>query len=201
MIEFEIDKLAIRTFCEKMNQLPFQTRKNVLKNSVNATARSARKIITDRAKKAYTAKISNMNKAMTIKKASNYNLEATITAKGKPLELKSFKVSPAKPPATQKIGSTTKAKVYSSSPMKKLEYKGIKAFVAEFKSGHVSVAQRKTKKRLPIKVLYSTSIPRMVGNEEMVFNEIKDKIQVLFDNNVQINLKKVIERENRLKGK
>lgn len=197
MIEFEIDKLAIRTFCEKMSDLPFQARKNVLKNAVNATARSARKIITDKARKTYTAKISNMNKAMTIKKATNYKLEATVIAKGKPLELKSFKVSPAKPPKVQRKGSTTKAKVYSSSPMKKLEYKGIKAFVAEFKSGHVSVAQRKTKKRLPIRVLYSTSIPRMVGNEELVFNEVKDQIQDLFDKQVQINLQKVIERENR----
>ena len=81
--------------------------------------------------------------------------------------------------------------------MKKLEYKGIKAFVAEFKSGHVSVAQRKTKKRLPIRVLYSTSIPKMVGNEELVFNEVKDQIQDLFDKQVQINLRKVIERESR----
>lgn len=197
MIGFEIDKLAIRTFCEKMSDLPFQARKNVLKNAVNATARSARKIITDKARKTYTAKISNMNKAMTIKKATNYKLEATVIAKGKPLELKSFKVSPAKPPTVQRKSSTTKAKVYSSSPMKKLEYKGIKAFVAEFKSGHVSVAQRKTKKRLPIRVLYSTSIPRMVGNEELVFNEVKDQIQDLFDKQVQINLQKVIERENR----
>jgi len=138
-----------------------------------------------------------MNKATTIKKATNYKLEATVIAKGKPLELKSFKVSPAKPSTVQRKGSTTKAKVYSSSPMKKLEYKGIKAFVAEFKSGHVSVAQRKTKKRLPIRVLYSTSIPRMVGNEELVFNEVKDQIQDLFDKQVQINLQKVIERESR----
>jgi len=37
----------------------------------------------------------------------------------------------------------------------------------------------------------------MVGNEELVFNEVKDQIQDLFDKQVQINLQKVIERESR----
>jgi hypothetical protein len=71
---------------------------------------------------------------------------------------------------------------------------GIKAFVTQFANGHVSIAQRRTKKRLPIKVLFSTSLPKMIGSEKEVYGIVEPKIQKLFNTEVEKVLNKMIER-------
>jgi hypothetical protein len=163
-----------------------------LKNAVNQTARQARKLLADKAKDAYTVKTGRCNKAMTIKSATTRNPTAIIIAKGSPMELKDFRVSPNKPGYNPK--GTTRAKVYSSSVLKALEIRGIKAFVVQFRSGHVSVAQRVGQDRLPIKTLYSTSIPKMIGNEKEVYGVIEPKIQEILDRCVQVQVEKIISR-------
>ena len=74
---------------------------------------------------------------------------------------------------------------------------GIKAFVTRFRNGHVSVAQRRTKKRLPIKVLFSTSIPHMIGNEEKVMEVIMPDIQRVYGDEVSAQMEKIIDKARR----
>lgn len=191
MISFEVEKDAIAKISKNLSEV-YMKSPQALKNAVNQTARQARKLLADKAKDAYTVKTGRFNKAMTIKNATTRNPTAIIIAKGSPMELKDFRVSPNKPGYNPK--GTTRAKVYSSSVLKALEIRGIKAFVVQFRSGHVSVAQRVGQDRLPIKTLYSTSVPKMIGNEKEVYGVIEPKIQEILDKCVQAQVEKIIAR-------
>lgn len=196
-ITFDIEKNAIEAICRGLEEAHKEA-PNALKRSINATAKSARKLLVERAQKAYTVKVGRFNKSTSIKNATFRNLTAAITAKGSPMELKEFKVSPSKVPENFNPNGKTRAKVYKVSTMKTLEVRGIKAFVAQFKSGHISVAQRRTKARLPIKVLYSTSIPKMIGNENEVFKFVKPDIERIFNEHVNIQMKRILSKVRKL---
>ena len=191
MITFEVEKGAIAKISKNLSEV-YMKSPQALKNAVNQTARQARKLLADKAKDAYTVKTGRFNKAMTIKNATTRNPTAIIVAKGSPMELKEFRVSPNKPGYNPK--GTTRAKVYSSSVLKALEIRGIKAFIVQFRSGHVSVAQRIGQDRLPIKTLYSTSIPKMIGNEKEVYGVLEPKIQEILDRCVQVQVEKILSR-------
>ena len=108
----------------------------------------------------------------------------------------------------KKSSSTTKAKVYSSGSLKELKKGDIKAFVNYFayekkdkrgnptgKTGyHFFVGQRLTKKRLPIKVLYSNSIPKMIGNEEKVFEIVTPGINEDFEREISKQMQKLFDK-------
>lgn len=192
----QLDTSAVSEVKRGLGELQAKT-PQVLKNAVNSTAKKMRLRMIEQAQKSYTVKKARFSKATTIKNATVRTLTATITASGSPMELKDFKTSPATPPSKQKRGSRTRARVYSSSQLKPLEKNGIKAFVTRFKNGHVSVAQRRTKKRLPIKVLFSTSIPHMIGNEEKVLEIILPDIQQVYGEEVSAQMEKVINKARR----
>lgn len=193
MIKFEIEKNAIETISKNLLEVSEKS-PNALKNAINMTARSARKLLVEQAQSAYTVKSGRFNKATKITNATTRNLTAIITAKGSPMELKDFKVSPASPPKSYNPKGTTKAKVYSDSVLKPLELRGIKAFVVKFSNGHVSVAQRRTKARLPIKTLFSTSIPKMIGNEKAVYGIIEPKIQEILNQSVEKQIERILQK-------
>jgi hypothetical protein len=52
----------------------------------------------------------------------------------------------------------------------------------------MSVVQRLSKDRLPLKILYSPSIPKMLGNEQKVFGIVEPDI----NQNLRLNLAKYI---------
>ena len=87
----------------------------------------------------------------------------------------------------------TKAKVLASGSMKGLEKGGIKAFVSKFGSGHASVVQRRGSSRLPIKVLFSNSIPKMIGNEKRVYGIVEPTIQQNLQANIDKQVRKILE--------
>ena len=193
MIDFEINHNQINQICKNLshvrNGVPL-----ALKNAINNTAKEARVLLLDQAQKAYAVKKGRFNKSATIKKATAYNLTAIINIKGSPMELKDFKVSPATVPKTFIKGKQTKAKVISSNQMKSLEINGIKAFIVRFASGHVTVAQRRGAERLPIKTLYSTSIPKMIGNEVKVYGIVAPKISTIYQTEVQKAVEKLASK-------
>lgn len=189
MVRFEYDRNMLAKVERELRGTNANA-KSVLKKAINKTARQARKDIAKEGQRTYTVKTGNFNKAMKIQNATNANLEATVNAKGKAMELKDFKVSPAqyKP---GKRAEVVKAKVLKTSSMKRLEKGGIKAFVGKFVSGHVTVMQRQGKDRLPVKVLYSPSIPTMIGNEKRMYKKIRPTIK----SNLKENVEKQIQKE------
>ena len=189
MVTVEVNKNNLKLIENRLGSLQKKS-KEVLKKAVNDTAKQARKEIAQQTQKTYVVKNGKFNKAMKIKRASNSNPTAIISATGGAMELKDFKVSPASYKTGKQRADVIKGKVLKSSGMKQLVKGDIKAFVAKFSNGHVSVLQRKGKGRLPVKKLLSPSIPKMIGNEKRVFKIVKPNI----DKNLRENINKHIEK-------
>lgn len=192
MITYEYDAKTLAQVEKKLGALKSEAPK-ALKNAINATARQARKELVQEARKTYVVKIGRFNKAMTIKNATKSSLEAIIKTKGAPLELKDFKVSPASVKTGAARPSMTKGKVLASGGMKNLQKGDIKAFVVKFTSEHATVVQRRGSSRLPIKTLYSNSIPKMIGNEKKVYGIVKPNIESNLQENIAKQVKKILE--------
>ena len=191
LIRFEFDEAMLKVIEDALGDMKSESRK-VLKNAVNATAKQAKTQLAEKARKTYVVKKTKFTKAMSTKNATAAKPTATIEITGEQMELKDFKVSPAtyKP---QNRPSVTKAKVLLSSALKGLDRGSIKAFIVKFQSGHVSVAQRKSKARYPIKKLLSNSIPKMVGNQEKVFGVVEPDIYDNLMKNIQTEIGKVLK--------
>ena len=194
MIEVKYDQNMLAKVERKLGRMKSEAPK-ALKTAINQTAKQARKDLASEAQKTYVVKTGRFNKAMKIKNASAGNLEATIKATGAPMELKDFKVSPATARTGPNRPSITKAKVLSAGSMKGLQKGDIKAFVAKFSSGHASVAQRRGSARLPVKVLFSNSIPKMLGNEKRVYGVVRPSIEEHLQENVDKQVRKILEAQ------
>lgn len=151
MIVFTVDDNGlVKTIADQLGEYHDKA-PTVLKQALNATAKDARSMLATQAKDIYVIQKSKFNKAMTIKNASARRLEALIVTAGAPLELIDFKSNPKKPPTGAERPDVTTGKVLVKSSMKRLEMGDLKAFVAKFKSGHVSIVQRRGPERLPLR--------------------------------------------------
>lgn len=182
MVVLELDD-SYKYVEKRLGDLKSKTPK-VIAKSINETAAWARREIAQEAQKTYTIKSGGFNKSMTIKKANYSNLEGIIESKGKPIELIKYRYSKGK--------KTTKARVLQSSGLKSLEKNGIKAFVTKFANGHASIAQRRGKERLPIKTLFSSSIPMMIGNEKRVYGIVEPEINDYLRKKLDYHISKVL---------
>jgi hypothetical protein len=193
MIVFTIDDNGmVQTIANQLGEYADKA-PTVLKQALNATAKDARSMLAEQAKDIYVVQKSKFNKAMTIKNASARKLEALIVTAGAPLELIDFKANPKKPSTGVDRPDVVMGKVLVKSSLKRLEMGNLKAFVAKFKSGHVSIVQRRGPERLPVKKLLSPSIPKMVGNEEQVYGKVEPKIAELLDANIRKYISKTLE--------
>lgn len=164
MIRFEFFNDTLPEIEKRLGSMSGQARP-VLKRALNLTAKRARKMLAQEAQKKYAVKQGAVNKGMKIKNATNRKLDAVINVTGRPNELKGFKVSPSKYRTGNDRPDVVKAKVIKATPLKELirPRDHVKAFIVKFKSGHVTLAQRRGEARLPIDTKYSVSNPQMVG--------------------------------------
>lgn len=191
LITFEFDQQLLHTIEDALGDLRGESRK-VLKNAVNKTAKQAKEKLAEKAKDTYVVKKTRFTKAMATKNATVSKPEATIEITGTQLELKDFKVSPATYNPSNRP-SMTKAKVLLSSSMKPLQA-GSKAFLAKFANGHVSVVQRRTRRRFPLKKLLSNSIPTMIGSQERVYGIVEPDIYNDLMANIHAEIGKVLNK-------
>ena len=193
MIVFTIDDNGmVQTIANQLGEYADKA-PTVLKQALNATAKDVRSMLAEQAKEIYIVQKSKFNKAMKIKNASARKLEALIVTAGAPLELIDFKTNPKKPSAGGGRPDVMTGQGLVQSSMKRLEMGNLKAFVAKFKSGHVSIVQRKGPERLPVKKLLSPSIPKMIGNEKQVYGEVEPKIAELLDANIRKYITRTLE--------
>ena len=102
----------------------------------------------------------------------------------------------------------------TTSRLTKLENKGIKAFVAQFKSGHIAVVEREpltTRQKLEghhggkdyryatyrLKKLLSPSVPQMLGNKEAVNEVVEPEIQDLLVKNVERQFAMIMKKKTK----
>ena len=141
----------------------------VISRALNKTAVSARQRLATRAQQAYTVKSGGFKKDMQIKKAASGNLVAEIRSQGRPLKLTKFKYY-STVQSEEKEG-LIKADV-TKSGLKILKMGNIKAF-----KYNGQIFQRRSAARLPVKVLSSNSIPKMIGNEKRVYGIVAHNIE------------------------
>jgi hypothetical protein len=122
------------------------------KVAINATAREARKLMIDRAKARYAANVAGQRRLKELaqrKRATNKSLSAEIYIASMRNDLGYFRTNPPYP--THYTGTawmngpdTWTGKVLKSSSMTPLpgDAQHSKAFLMEFKSGHVGMVQR-----------------------------------------------------------
>lgn len=196
LVLISADSTSIRKLFEKL--VDDKDSKQALKKALNETAKQAVKALEEKAQDTYTVKNKGFKNAMKIKKATVNKTAAILHTAGEPLPIMDFKTSRAR--------GTVKAQILKNGSLKNLQKGNLKAFVnnvadknqkrkKDTKKGkkgsavrHYSVAQREGQDRLPIKTLFSNSIPIMIGNERKVFGIVEPHI----GENLQINLAKFV---------
>lgn len=191
MIQIQIDgDKAIKEIQRILGDAYKKKAPRILSRAANATAVEARALLASRAQETYEIKSAGFNKEMKIDKGSVKNPVATIKTRGGPIELFKFKTSPATYKTGDKKPNKTRARVKAHGGMKNILMDGRWAFVTQFSSGHKTLVQRTTEKRLPIKTLYSPSIPQMVGNEQEVYGYAQPQIQEMLWKHIYAELDK-----------
>lgn len=122
--------------------------------ALNRTIRSARTEISREIRTVYNIKAADVSNAIAIKQATKTDLTATLYVKGKSLALKLFS------PRQTGTGVSIEIKRGNRKTLRS-------TFLAIMPSGHQGVFERKTKKRLPIKELFTIGLPQMFSSKVM----------------------------------
>lgn len=181
--------------------------KYVLRAAINNTAKEVEKRMVTEANERYAIKggKKSIREANKTKKATVSNLAAIIEAKGAPLDLTKYKVSPATYfPGSRGAPSWIKAQVLKSGKPKRMalrpgasgdKYKG---FVVKFSSGHIAFAERVPgtsmrgrPEKEAIRTLYAISKPK---TEEVVFKEnIDSDVNMILMQNIQEQIQRFLK--------
>ena len=209
-INIKVDEQDLKNLDERLGGL--QHCGPELKSAINKTAKMVQKSLADQAGRVYRYKggKAEIRKDSSIKKATSSRPEATVLFVSKTHEIKDFHVSSLAVSRTQYTPSgrrrsrTIKGAVLKSSGSKALQGASGKAFVVQFKSGHVSVVTRDpetiadkfkgkklTKHTQKLRVWRSPSTPTMAGNKK-VLGETQPEILEEMHEQVQNVIEKVI---------
>lgn len=195
MIEFEVYcEDEMKEQIEKaLGELKKKT-PNVISTAANKTATEARKLLAKMAHEKYSVKKKyvKFQKEISLTKAKVSKPTAFLKAKGGPLELYKFDVRPRT--VDPKRRKAPKGKVLSASSMKSLQTGNLKAFIVRFTSGHITVGQRVGKRRLPMKVLYSPSVPTMLASEKNVYGILKVQIKDIYRKQCLLAIQNIINK-------
>ena len=153
MITYEVDKADLKYVQKKLKGMESEAPR-VFKNAINKTAREARKKLAQGAQGSYTVKQVGWNSRMKIKGATNSNLEAVITATDRPLTVPRFT---NRANTKGKGGKAASADIVKGGLKEIVGSERIKAFKV-----NGLVMQRTGGSRLPVKVLRSNSVPKML---------------------------------------
>lgn len=166
-----------------------------LRDAVNNTAKTARKLLLQEAQKRYTVKASGFNSRVNITKATLASQTAWIKVKGRTLTTPRYRYTAPRTGAA-------KAEVLAGSGLKPIiGANGIKAFVAKVTSGKsktTQIMQRKGADRLPVRVMRSPSVPKQI---EMVYDgraitstPLKKEIEKIYQANVQKQIQRFLNQ-------
>jgi hypothetical protein len=189
MIKIEVEKEELSNIEKRLENMSKES-SNVLKKALNETGRQAKKDLLKATKMRYalTGGAGELNKSVNTKSATKSNLVYTIESKGGVREISDFKASPFEVKNGLNRNKIIKAKVLKTSGMKGLQKGNIKAFVAQFKSGHKAVVERNPDKKMKsnpqkeaLRKILSPSVPSMLSTtygetEQGIYNILKENI-------------------------
>lgn len=185
MITYEWDHDDLAYVQKKLGALSAQAPR-ALRDAVNNTAVTARKLLLREAQKRYTVKTSGFNSRANIIKATLATQTAWIKVKGKPLSMPRYHYTAPK--------SGAKAEVLAGSGLKPIVGpQRIKAFMAKG-----LMFQRKGPDRLPLKKVAGPSVPKQI---EMVYDgraitstPLKKEIEKIYQANVQKQIQRFLNQ-------
>ena len=214
MKEYEVLQVDADASIEKMVQRLDNLQKmvdtpKVVAAAINSAARSTKnKIVKDTKERYATANdsvYSSSSSALKVDAATGGDLTATLHSSGSMQEILDFDSKP------NSGTSAAAAHVLSSSGMKSLEHNGLKAFLAQFSSGHKAIVQRVpgetytsagASKRAQkwgaksdmtrIEKLLSPSAPQMFGNPDTV-DPALERASELLDKQMEKQIEKSLE--------
>lgn len=189
-----IQVMGLNELRERLGHLAPQA-KTVARMAVNDTAMNARKLLNDEARKRYKVKKTKFNKSLSLSRATNATLTATLSSKGRPLPLSYFEI---RKNGKRKAGQGHQLQSTSLTPLSK---NGNKAFVAKVKGTNQSGAEyshrglfyRPTDKPFPILQIYGSSVPAMVGSP-YVYGKLEPAIHEKLQDNLQRHIDMVLRR-------
>jgi Prophage minor tail protein Z (GPZ). len=132
-----------------------------LANAINRGSSRLKTGASKKVREVYAIQSSAINGSTNtkIQKASTRNLAGFISFAGYKIPLYKFKVTPKAPNSKRKVVAAVKKGGGTTFE---------EAFVAELKSGHVGIFERKTSKRFPIEEKMGLAMAQMVRNKDIV---------------------------------
>ena len=151
MSNIEVDQADLKRVTKKLKDMEKAPRH--LRNAINRTVTEAMRRIKAGRTQGYTIKSGRFNQDIKTQRATASHLDATIKASGRPPTLKNnFK--------TPKKGA--KADVTKTGLKSLRTDGGGAAFILKGGRAAGLIAQRTSKARFPLRVLYGNSVPKMV---------------------------------------
>ena len=187
MITYEVNKADVDRVLKKLKGMEKDAPK-VIKNAINKTAKEARKKLAEGAQSAYTVKSAGWNSRMKIQNATTGNLEAIIRVKDRPLTTTRFSHRGNKKKAG---GAGAAADIVKGGLKEIISQTSGKAFKV-----NGLIMQRRSADRLPVKVLRSNSVPKMIEKvyqgERGIDRALKDTINQTLHRNIGAELAKLL---------
>lgn len=206
MISFHIEMDGLDEIESALGMMKDKS-KRVLTTAINTTARQTVNLLVNEANNDYYISKGKIRKRMSTKKATTSRREAVVKAEGKVNHLYDFKVSPKTYIRGGGAEKGYKVKVKRGSLLKPLVLRPgamgdkYKAFIVEFKSGHVTLGQRVPGKKMKskpkkeyVKDIFAPSVPTMLGYEEGVYGKVEPMIYAKLQDNIQEQIKKTLEK-------
>lgn len=166
---------------------------SVLAKALNETAKWTGRELAESAQKRYRVQKLKFAKEFHSTKASKSNLTATLYAEGTALSASKFKISPASPRPSAKGSQPVKLAILKTTSPKTVTSNrgdGLQAFIAEFQSGHIAVAQREPPEEYTSKG-WGSRKKRWEGFYKRMGKLDKTRIQELYAPSVPAMLHKV----------
>ncbi len=167
-INIELDQADVNALDRRLKWMREEAPR-ALRNAINRTATAAKKELTAKTRQIYTygKKNKDITSHMTMKRANVGDLTAIIYVRGGSEEMREFDVS-----GGVGHGNTLKALINTANGAKGFGSKGFQNQVG----GYYGPFVREGRSRLPIKKLYSLSVPSMVGNQGQVYGPTEPMI-------------------------
>lgn len=165
------------------------------KNAINETLAETRKEIYQAIRDKYALKTAKKteNAAVKVTRAKNEPYAGKIHYKDIALSLTKFKTLPSKP--SMKDGKRVRQRKRVTTEIIRGNIKRWNSvFVAQLRSGHIGVFERTTKKSLPIREKYTTSIPQMVDTLLEHDKGLQARINAIADIQLNIQVKKLLAK-------
>lgn len=186
-IEFDQDKMErIHALLSDLPQADVKVLKPALNRGLSATRTQAAKQVT----KTYRIKSSDVKQfsKVTYKGMSKTGnqLVGSINYAGSVIPLYKFTVSPKAPDPKHQKG-TVKAAVKKGGSLIPIK----EAFIATVGGGHLGVFERKETKRLPTEEKFGPSVPKMIGNDE-VMQSIEDRANEVISARIEHEISRLL---------